>query len=108
VGDATECAQALENLSRVFGLKQVHGQESVVRRHVQGWLFAGAEEVGDVLHLYKWHGRLLGLDAGIRDGQIYKPTRHLVKDIRTRKADVVDVLAQRSPVFQRIQQVARR
>lgn len=38
--------------------------------HVEGWSFAGAEEVGDVFHLYEGHRGGLELDAGRRNGKV--------------------------------------
>lgn len=72
VGYAAEGAEALEDLGRVLGFVQVDGQEAVVGGHAERGLFAGAEEVRDVLHLDKGHGRLLELDrAG--DGHVDEP-----------------------------------
>lgn len=73
--NSTESAETLEHLRGVLGLEQVDGQEAVVSRHVQRWGLASAQEVGDVLHLDKWHTRMLEPKAGRRQDQVGQSAR---------------------------------
>lgn len=68
--DPAERAQALQDLCRVFLLIEVDSQERVVRVQVKRRTLTGAKKVRDVLHLNKWHSRLLELDAGRRSGEV--------------------------------------
>ena len=57
-----EGTQTLQDLRWILGFVQVDGEEAVVRWHVEGRRFAGAQEVRDVLHLHEGHGRAFKLD----------------------------------------------
>jgi hypothetical protein len=45
MGNAAEGTNTLEDLRRILGFVQIDCEETIVRRHVQRWLFAGAQEM---------------------------------------------------------------
>ena len=67
---ARESAEALKYLGGVFSLVEVNGEEHIVIWQIQGRRLAGAEEVGDILHLDKGHSGFLELDARRTNGKI--------------------------------------
>lgn len=63
-------------------LVQVHRQEHFMWLKIQRWHLAYAEEVGNILHLYKRHRRLLEPYSWGANCQIYQPVEyHPILDI---------------------------
>ncbi len=80
IGTPAESSNALEDLGRILAVIEIHREKSVMGGEIERGNLAGAQEVGDVLHLYKWHVGLLKLDAG-RDSQVDQPWKGQQKHI---------------------------
>lgn len=64
ISPSAERGKALKNLGRVLRFVEIHGEEDVVRGKAERLHLTRAEEVRDILHLYKWHRGRLILHAG--------------------------------------------